>query len=183
MLHPRLPIAGSRCRSRRVKPQHQAEERRWPPCVHCWPWSVLTCADSEVLPQKHPWKCLGWGHQVHSSTVQSWWQKPSNGAQSCCATNSFNCQLPLAERQGSRSCQQLSRSFSSFFLLAGIIPFLGIQSAEANWNSRSDLVTVWTITCHNCAQGVRGTGSLCEVWSLTNPLCHLWKTKFGPPRA
>lgn len=35
----------------------------------CWPWSVLDCADSEVLPQKHPWKGSGWGHQMRSPTT------------------------------------------------------------------------------------------------------------------
>lgn len=31
-----------------------------------WSWPLLDCADSVVLPQKHPWKGWGWGHQVHS---------------------------------------------------------------------------------------------------------------------
>lgn len=71
-------------------------------------------------------------------------------------------------------------SFSSFFLLAGLRLFLGstlcMQSDEASWKTRLDLVTVWTRTCHYCGQGVRGSGSLWEIWSLTNPLHYLGKT-------
>lgn len=53
-------------------PSAQVQEGETPPssrtpapCLSHWPWSVLDCADSEVLPQKHP----GWGYQVHSPTT------------------------------------------------------------------------------------------------------------------
>lgn len=76
--------------------------------------SLLTCADSEVLSQKHPWKGLGWGHQVHSSTVLV--MMVNKTAQSCSATNTilFLFLAVIQERQGSRSCQRLSRKLLIF---------------------------------------------------------------------
>lgn len=181
MLHRRLPIVGSRCRSRRVKPQHQQNINTLF-VSYCWPWSVLTCADSEVLPQKHPWKGLGWGHQVHSSTVVIMMVNKLKLFRAALPPTLSYSSSWLSYRRGKVAgyASNWVGSFSSYFLLADIWPFLSstrcMQSAKANWKSRSDLVTVWTITCQHCGQGVRGSGSLWEIWSLTNPLCHLWKT-------
>lgn len=176
MLH--IPaIAGCRCRSRRAKPQHQAEYLHPASLILlamvcaglCW----LRSASTEASPKRFR---VATPSAFPNHTVGDRDGKKLKTVLGAALSPTLSYSAVVWERWGGGSCQQLSRQlFVS--LPSGQHPTLSghykahVILAEASCKTGPGLVAAWTITCRYRGQGASGTWSLWEVWSLANPLC------------